>query len=301
VKLNNIKSFPLIILILALSLGCNLLQGPPPDDSSKPSGDGEQKTSESGSGTVETSDDSETQVEDDKPEDEDESADDKEEEPEPDGNQTKVVKFGKGKTSRSYSSAVIRATSNTYILGASKGQNMSVRVSSTENNAVFRIVSPSGNNIGGGTEEEGIKRYNGVLPASGKYKIIVTPTRGNATYNITFGVSAIETEEPPPSGGGGLTTTVRFKKGASSASYSNAVIRGERNTYILGASGGQLMSVSISSLEANAVFDVIAPNGRVLASERTSWSGQLPLNGKYRIEVGGTRGNASYRVNFAVR
>ena len=100
---------------------------------------------------------------------------------------------------------------------------------------------------------------------------------------------------------GGLTTVVKFKKGATSASYKNAVVRGQRNKYILGAKGGQLMSVSISSLENNAVFDIQAPDGRILVNEKRSWSGQLPADGKYRIIVGGTRGNATYTVRFAVR
>ena len=61
------------------------------------------------------------------------------------------------------------------------------------------------------------------------------------------------------------------------------------------------MSVNISSTENNAVFDIKAPNGRVLANEVRDWSGQLPADGKYRIVVGGTRGNATYKIRFAVR
>jgi hypothetical protein len=177
---------------------------------------------------------------------------------------------------------------------------MSVNINSLENNAVFRIKSPSGKYALAGTEEEGVKEFNGILEESGNYKIIVTPTRGNATYKINFAVSAKDSSEPPPTSGG-ITKTVKFAKGGTSASYSNAVVRGDRDTYILGAGGGQTMSVSISSLESNAVFDVIAPGGQTLANETTSWNGQLPSNGKYRIIVGGTRGNATYKINFSIR
>jgi LysM repeat protein len=100
---------------------------------------------------------------------------------------------------------------------------------------------------------------------------------------------------------GGKTTVVKFDKGGTSATYENAVVRGDRDTYILGASGGQQMSVKISSLEDNAVFDITAPNGRTLVSETRNWSGQQPADGKYRIVVGGTRGNATYKVSFSVR
>ena len=106
-------------------------------------------------------------------------------------------------------------------------------------------------------------------------------------------------------GGGGVTRTVKFRKGATSASYKNAVIRGERDTYVLGAKGGQLMSVSITSLENNAVFQIRGPGGYLRGAgpgtDRRSWSGQLPANGKYRVIVGPTRGNATYTVTFAIR
>ncbi len=103
-----------------------------------------------------------------------------------------------------------------------------------------------------------------------------------------------------PTISGGKTTVVKFRKGQTSATYENAVIRGDRDTYILDASGGQQMSGNISSLEDNAVFDITAPNGRTLVSETRNWSGQLPADGKYKIVVGGTRGNATYKVSFSL-
>ena len=216
------------------------------------------------------------------------------------GSRSTVVKFGKGKTSRTYENAVIRGETHTYILGAAKGQNMSVNISSTEDNAVFRVQTPAGQYFGNTSEEEGTKRFNQTLPADGNYKITVSPTRGNATFKISFAVKGGAKAEGPTKPGG-KTTVVRFRKGGTSATYENSVVRGDRDTYILGASAGQLMSVEISALENNAVFDIKAPNGRTLASEVRDWSGQLPVNGKYRITVGGTRGNATYKVRFAVR
>lgn len=220
------------------------------------------------------------------------------------GSRSTVVKFRKGGTSRTYENAVIRGETHTYTLGAAKGQTMLINITSTEDNAVFRVQTPGGQYLGTTSEEDGTKNFSDTLPANGNYKITVSPTRGNATFKITFtvkggGSSEEEPEESPASGG--KTTVVRFRKGGTSASYSNAVIRGERDTYILGASGGQLMSVSISSTENNAVFDVIGANGRTLVSESRGWSGQLPADGKNRIIVGGTRGNATYKISFSVK
>jgi hypothetical protein len=104
----------------------------------------------------------------------------------------------------------------------------------------------------------------------------------------------------------GVTSRVRFARGSSSATMKGAVIRGERDIYIVGANGGQSMSVTIASLERNAVFQIEAPGGNELrgASETDDavrWSGPLPASGDYRIIVGGTRGNASYTLRVSIR
>lgn len=104
----------------------------------------------------------------------------------------------------------------------------------------------------------------------------------------------------------GITKRIKFAKGRSSATVSGTVIRGDRDTYILGARAGQTMSVRITSLENNAVFQIEAPEGGYLdgageMNDAKSWNGKLPVSGDYRIVVGGTRGNASYKVNVSIR
>ena len=222
------------------------------------------------------------------------------------GKKVTVVKFRKGGTTRTYKNAVIRAESHAYVLGAAKGQKFSVSIRSLEDNAGFYIKKPGGGFLGTMTESASGNSYNGTLPVSGKYRIVVSPTRGNATYQISFSVRGKTAAKPADNSTtvesvGGLTTVVKFRKGSTSARYKNAVVRGQRNKYILGAGKGQYMNVSIGSLENNAVFDVLGPNGNVLVRETTRWSGRLSLTGKYRIIVGGTRGNATYTVRFSVR
>ena len=104
----------------------------------------------------------------------------------------------------------------------------------------------------------------------------------------------------------GVTSRVQFARGTSSATLEGAVVRGDRDTYIVGAKGGQSMSVTISSLERNAVFQISGPGGNELRGAREGddtmkWSGTLPASGDYRIIVGGTRGNASYTLRVSIR
>ncbi|NJR18796.1 MAG: hypothetical protein HC785_25865 [Calothrix sp. CSU_2_0] len=99
----------------------------------------------------------------------------------------------------------------------------------------------------------------------------------------------------------GKPVQVKFAPGASSTTIKNSVVRSDRNTYLLGAKSGQQMNLKITSLENNAVFDVISPDGKAVEQEATTWSGKLPANGDYQIIVGGTRGNATYELTVEIK
>ena len=105
----------------------------------------------------------------------------------------------------------------------------------------------------------------------------------------------------------GVNKKVRFAKGKSATVIKGAVVRGDRDRYTVGASSGQKMTVSISSLEKNAVFQIYRPGetdtleGAGEGEDATRWSGELPDDGNYVIVVGGTRGNATYSLRIAIK
>ena len=94
---------------------------------------------------------------------------------------------------------------------------------------------------------------------------------------------------------------VAFEPGKSGATVSDSAIRGERIINVLNAGAGQRMSLSIESIEDNAVFDVVDPSGVVLGTELKEKSIVLPHTGNYQVIVGSTRGNASYDLEVAIR
>lgn len=99
---------------------------------------------------------------------------------------------------------------------------------------------------------------------------------------------------------------VEFARGKSSVTLSNSVIRGDRDTYIVRAKKGQKMSVKITALENNAAFTIAAPGKRYMEKageldDQTSWTGTLPTSGDYKIKVGGTRGNATYKLTVTIK
>ena len=104
----------------------------------------------------------------------------------------------------------------------------------------------------------------------------------------------------------GKVQRVRFQRGRTTAILKGAVVRGTQDRYILGARGGQTMIVHISSLEKNAVFAILSPDGTALegaeeGADATDWSGTLPGSGDFSIWVGPTRGNATYTLEVTIR
>jgi hypothetical protein len=112
---------------------------------------------------------------------------------------------------------------------------------------------------------------------------------------------------------------VHFPKGSNSTLIENRVIRGERDQYYLTVTAGQRMEVNITAVERNAAFQIYRPGYRVGMDtdgileikgatlkgagefdDATVWNGILPSSGKYLIVVGGTRGNASYKLKITI-
>ena len=128
-----------------------------------------------------------------------------------------------------------------------------------------------------------------------KIRLLFTITLTLGILSLTFVTSA-----------DGVSKRVKFAKGKHAATVSNSVVRGDRDTYILGASGGQKMMAKITSLEKNAVFQIENPDGEFLdgageTDDAMTWEGTLPDNGDYKIIVGGTRGNARYQLTVSIR
>lgn len=117
----------------------------------------------------------------------------------------------------------------------------------------------------------------------------------------------------------GVLKTLRIPRGKTAVTVAGDVLRGDRDRYELTAGRGQTMTVLLTAREKNAAFTIYLPgfvlkreDGLTLPTGSTlsgagegedamSWTGPLPASGKYLIEVGGTRGNASYRLTVTIR
>jgi hypothetical protein len=115
---------------------------------------------------------------------------------------SEAVSFAKGSNSTLIAASVIRGESDQYFLTAKAGQKMEVNLTAQENNAAFTIYQPGykagkdadgileikGSALPGAGEGEDATTWKGDLPKSGKYLVLVGPTRGNATYKLKISI-----------------------------------------------------------------------------------------------------------------
>ncbi len=98
---------------------------------------------------------------------------------------------------------------------------------------------------------------------------------------------------------------IKFAPGKSSASLQGGLARGETMRYLLDANKGQTMSVSLTSVEHNAVFEVLSDAGSMgrskLVDGYQEWTGKLPIRGTYAIVVGSERGGAEFTLDVSIR
>jgi len=99
------------------------------------------------------------------------------------------IRFAKGSSSATVKGAVIRGDRDRYYVGARKGQTMSVKITSEEDNAVFQVYLPGEEKaLPGADDGDDARDWSGELPADAEYVIVVGGTRGNASYTLKVSV-----------------------------------------------------------------------------------------------------------------
>lgn len=111
------------------------------------------------------------------------------------------IRFPAGKSSATASDGLVRGESAVYSFAAKAGQTVDIRITSLENNAVFALYLPGattrmddgaldvqGKPLPGAEPEKETRRWSGALPASGQYLVVVSGTRGNASYDLTLSI-----------------------------------------------------------------------------------------------------------------
>lgn len=141
----------------------------------------------------------------------------------------------------------------------------------------------------GSQTEVAVRQFQNLL------NLVADGVVGRLTWTALFIGSSISTIDPATS-----PINVQFASGATTAEMENSVVRGTRDIYILQAKNGQRMTTSITSLENNAMFEIINVGVGTIVRRSTSWSFILPSTDVYAIVVSGIRGNATYKLRTEV-
>ena len=188
------------------------------------------------------------------------------------------IQFAAGATSATVTGTVTDPVHREYVLAAQAGQVMRVELTSDHDLANFSVQGLTDGQI---LKSFGDTTWNGVLPATQDYLITILTVEFSSTNYSLF-------VEILPQQGGGTTERIQFAPGAFAATVSNFTSAIEPRRYLLNARAGQTMTVALNVDNANAYITVRNPNGDNLAGSDGpihNWSGVLPANGDYVIEV----------------
>ncbi len=104
------------------------------------------------------------------------------------------LRFAPGTSSATVSGGAVRGEFACYAFSARAGQQLEVRVSAEENNAVFQAYlpgwtissdgGPNGATLPGAGEGQDATSVSAKLPANGRYLLVVGGTRGNMSFTL---------------------------------------------------------------------------------------------------------------------
>jgi hypothetical protein len=197
------------------------------------------------------------------------------------------IRFAIGAVSAQVTGYLAAASSKAYVLNARAGQVMTVESWTAGGPFRFTVTGTDGAWLGSGDQGE---RWNGTLPRSGDYQIIVeTPTDVSpVSYGLVITIvnaapAPTPTAAPPTS-----AVRVRFPPGATNVTLSGYVDRYTPTRYVLRALRGQTMTVRLNTLYGrNTTVTVRDPLGNILgaANRGESWTGYLPATEDYYLDV----------------
>lgn len=225
--------------------------------------------------------------------------------------EAKRIQFQPGTTGGTTRGDLPAKGNQRFVLRASAGQQMTINLS-TETEGVdsyLYIWSADGTVF---TNTAPSKEWSGLLPATQDYFIeLVSASDQPLAYQLTINIppaptpQAVPTKEKVEGPKIARDQTIRFENGPLDFSIDGAVLSGERDRYTFNAANGEVLEVSVTSVENNTVFTILAPNGKPVrgteeGKDIMKWSETLAEDGTYSVLVGPTRGNAAYTLKITI-
>lgn len=162
-----------------------------------------------------------------------------------------------------------------YTVSALANQNMQLSLSSNSNTARIAVLSPNGSPMAPQRGNPEGTYWQGNLPTTGTYTVQVLAGNGAPTANYSLDVT--------------IPSRITFAPGAISAVVQGTTSNGRIVTYLLKASGGQVMTANLVAPPNSAGITIYGlDDGQPLIrsqSGATSFNGPLPATQDYVIQV----------------
>jgi len=195
------------------------------------------------------------------------------------------IRFEPGATAATVTGSVEQNGVERYVLRASAGQTMETTVTSPRHDLLLDIWGADGAVLK--RQAAGGDHWRGVLPSTQDYFINLVSTGAETNYELTVIVRA----------------RIQFEPGATSTTVEGGVEPNGARHYVLRASAGQIMEVSLVPPEAASRGDILlaikGADGTVLKRESDSkaiWSGELPATQDYFVDVASAGEGMSYEL-----
>lgn len=195
------------------------------------------------------------------------------------------INFGAGETSAEVDGHLAAGARDYYVLSAQAGQNMSVAITSPNDDVLLAVVGEDGTPYK--RYENGGPSWSFTLPTTQDYYIEAVSTGAATDYTVHVSISPLDggnTGDFPPTD----ATRINFDPGTTSATINGSIAERATDFYVLQAQAGQVMSVDITSPNNNVLLTVVGEDGTPYKRYQNgppSWSYTLPATQDYYIEA----------------
>ena len=189
----------------------------------------------------------------------------------------KRIQFEPGATSATVSGQMPERGVDRYVLRALAGQTMEVAIQSPRNDVLLTLMGADGTTLR--HYIEGQAYWRGPVPATQDYFIDFISIGPATTYELRVTIPPLSPGEP---------RRIQFQPGATSATVASQIEQQGLERWVLGALGGQMMTVSLASPKGDVLFNVVGADGvpmKRYVDGETYWRGQLPATQDYFIEA----------------
>ncbi len=190
-----------------------------------------------------------------------------------------------------------------YIFSGEQGQQLSVNLA--EEGVLLTVLGPNQEPIDEGAQR--VTRYEGTLPNTGEYAIVLSPVQGVAesNYQLNLRLENPLRQTPTPQEADGTPSpqqadgtpspqeatptvdveSINFKPGETATQVSGQVRPHQIKHYRFNFQEGQLLFVAV--IQGAVTLIIRYPDGRLVedAFNVRNWQGQVPSGGDYQIDV----------------